>query len=71
MAGSKGLDSDNDTSCIETFRIQLEFSETQDHYAFRRVCTGHVPWMIANGRRLRQHICRVVSLPQVCSAVTS
>ena len=65
----KGLD--KDTSCIKTFRIQLKVTETYDLNTCQRVCTRHVPCIIANGRGLRQHICRMVILPQVCSAVTS
>ena len=50
--------------------LQLEVAEIWYHNACIKVCIQHWTWLIANGRRLRHHVCQIVILPQVCRAVT-
>lgn len=49
--------------------IQLEVIENSHHNACRKVCIWQGSWLIANWRRFRQHVCHMVSLPQVLTLV--
>jgi hypothetical protein len=42
-----------------------------DYSACRKVCIQQGSWLIANKRGFRHHVCHMVSLPQICTDVTS
>jgi len=56
---------------IHSHSVQLEVTESQDHNAYRNVCIPQGAWPIADGRRLKHHVCHIFNLPQVSTSVIS